>query len=317
MGKAYYRGVERRCFMKQRIFAVMGASGHIGHAIVEDLLKRGHIVRAIGRSEEKLRPLMLKGAEGVCLNFEDAGALSNAFTDAYAVFTMIPPSSSEKNYGDYQDRVGDAICQAIKRSGTKHVVNLSSIGADLDEGTGPIKGLHRLEKRLDALEGLDFLVHLRPDFFMENVENYIPMIKSKGVFMSPYDENLPIAMVATRDIGWKAADFLDSTAPLGHLVFEFIGPKDVTMNHVAEVFGVVFDHPGLKYQQISMDDARKGMLASGMSPDLVDLLIEMYEGFNSGLIVATEELKPTHRGITTFEEYAHMLAHKLFSLVRE
>ena len=123
-------------------------------------------------------------------------------------------------------------------------------------------------------------------------------------------------MVATRDIGWKAADFMDSTAPLGHMVFDFAGPKEVSMNQVVEVFGMAFDHPDLWYDEITYDQARKDMLASGMKPDFVNLLLEMYEGFNSGRIIPSQELKASHRGTTTLEEYAQMLAHKLFTTVR-
>ncbi len=292
----------------------MGATGHIGHAIVEELLKRGHIVRAIGRSEEKLHHLEQKGAEVYSINFDDSKALADCFKDCYAVFTMIPPAISEKNYASYQDKVTNAIWWAIDNSGIKRVVNLSSIGADLDKGTGLIKGLHRLEEKLNTLKNLDVLVHLRPDFFMENLDNSLATIKDRGIIYGPLDRDLPIPMVATRDIGWKAADFLDSTAPLGHIVFEFVGPKEVTMNHVAEVLAWAFDHPNLTYEQISMDQFKTWLLDHGMQPDTVDLMVEMYESFNSGLIVPSEEIKATHRGITSFEEYAQMIAHKMFSL---
>ncbi len=302
--------------MKQRIFAVMGATGHIGHTVVDDLIKRGHIVRAIGRNEEKLEHLAKIGAETLSLDFEDASSLKNAFKDCYAVFTMIPPATGQEQYGEYQEAIGEVIWEAITKSKVKRVVNLSSIGADLSSGTGPIRGLHLLENKLNTIDGLDLLIHLRPGFFMENIESFLPQIKSRGIIMSPIDEYLPIAMIATRDIGWKAADFLDSTAPLGHMVFEFIGPKNVTMQHVVEVLSEIFDHPELQYQQISLDEARKGMLVSAMPEETVDMMIEMYEGFNSGLIAPTEDLSDTHRGITSFEEYAQMLAHKHFSLVR-
>ncbi len=301
--------------MRQKIFAVMGATGHIGRVIVEDLLKRGHKVRALGRNEGKLLQLEHKGAEVIHLDFDDPVALTEAFKDVWALFSMIPPSYTEQSFGDYQDRVSIAICKSLKDSGCKRVVNLSSVGGELADKTGPIKGLHRHEERLNQLENLDLLVHLRPGFFMENLEKYLPMIKSEGVIRSPIDQYLPIAMVATRDIGWKAADFLDSTAPLGHMVFDFMGPKDVTMEHVTEVFAGTFDHPSLWYQQLSMDEAREEMQVQGMQPDLIELMIEMYEGFNSGLIVPTQEIKATHRGITTLEEYAQMVAHKLFSFV--
>ncbi len=303
--------------MKQKIFAVMGATGHIGRVIVEELLKRGHIVRAIGRNEGKLYQLELKGADTYSINYDDSKALTEAFRDTFAIFSLLPPAYTEKNYSAFQETVSKAICTAVSDSECRRVINLSSIGADLDAGTGPIIGLHNHEKKLNNISSLETLIHLRPDFFMENLEKYLPMIKNAGVIQAPIDQNLPIAMIATRDIGWKAADFMDSTAPFGNLVFEFIGPKNITMNYVAEIFGQVFDHPELWYDEISMNVAREEMLGSGMQPEITDLMIEMYEGFNSGLIVPSQEIKPTHRGITTLDEYAHMLAHKLFSYVRK
>jgi len=301
--------------MKQRIFAVMGATGHIGHQIVQDLLKRGHIVRAIGRSEEKLEELAHRGAEAISLDFEDADALWHAFEGCYAIFSMIPPASSQEHFAKYQERVGEAIWQAVTKSGVKRVVNLSSIGADLDAGTGLIRGLHLLENRLTSIEGLELCVQLRPSFFMENIENFLPMISS-GIIMSPLDEYLPMAMIATRDIGWKAADLLDSTAPLGYIVYELVGPRNVTMQQATQVLAQAFDHPGLSYKQLSMQEAKKWMLSSGQPVETVEMMLEMYEGLNSGLVTPIEELENAHRGVTTFEEYAQWLAHKHFSVAR-
>ncbi len=295
--------------MSQKIFAIMGATGHVGHVIVEDLLKRGHQVRALGRDEKKLQHLLGKGAEIWFLNFDDVDVLTDSFKDTYAIFSMLPPARNT-NYAAYQDRVSDAICKAIKNANVNRVVNLSSVGANLAEGTGPVKGLYRHEKRLDALKSFASLVHLRPNYFMENLNDFIPMIQNQGVIRSCMDENLPIPMVATRDIGWKASDFLDSSAPQPHLVFDFAGPKEVTMHYVAELFAQAFDHPDLRYEQISYDAEKQILLNAGLLPDTVDLLIEMYKGFNSGLFKPTQELKPSHHGMTTLEEYIQMLAHK-------
>src|SRR5262249_37984387 len=141
----------------------------VGHVICEDLLRRGHIVRALGRDEKKLHQLELKGALPVQLNFDDVDKLSEAFKDAYAVFSFIAPALNEENYSSYQDRESQAIVKALQNANVKRIVNLSSIGADLTEGTGPIIGLCRHERRLDALPNLLSLVHLRASYFMENL----------------------------------------------------------------------------------------------------------------------------------------------------
>src|SRR5689334_12847098 len=112
--------------MRQKIFAIMGATGHIGHVIVEDLLKRGHIVRALGRDERKLHDLELKGAIPVLVNVDDPDPLTEAFTDAYAVASLIPPASNQEDYQRIHDQVSEDIWWAIKTAGVTKVVNLSS-----------------------------------------------------------------------------------------------------------------------------------------------------------------------------------------------
>lgn len=49
----------------------------------------------------------------------------------------------------------------------RYIVALSSLGADLREGTGPIAGLHAQEERLKRLEGINVLL-LRPVSFFED-----------------------------------------------------------------------------------------------------------------------------------------------------
>ena len=44
------------------MFVVLGATGNTGRATAESLLSKGHKVRAVGRSAERLEALVLKGA---------------------------------------------------------------------------------------------------------------------------------------------------------------------------------------------------------------------------------------------------------------
>ena len=60
------------------------------------------------------------------------------------------------------------------------VVTLSSVGADLPTGTGPILGLRAMEERFNQIPGIH-IVHLRPGYFLENVLPNIGLIKSAGI----------------------------------------------------------------------------------------------------------------------------------------
>jgi uncharacterized protein YbjT (DUF2867 family) len=296
--------------MKDKTFAVMGATGHIGHVICEDLLKRGHLVRAIGRDVEKLRKLDQKGASLIFTEVDDLDMLTKAFKDCYAVFCLLPPAIHENDYRVYQNCISETIARALSNAEVERVVNLSSLGAHLSEGTGPISGLYAHEQRLNQLKDLKTLIHLRPSFFMENPNQYLPMIFSQNQIASPFYPTLAIPMVATRDIGWKAADFLDSTAEFPHLEFEFVGPQEVTMQDVVAGFSECLKIAEISYRQISYDEARNWAIQQGMSGSIADMYVEMYRAFNNELIVPTRDLHLTHHGVTTLSAYLQHLVHK-------
>ena len=131
--------------MQSNFITVMGATGHTGRKITEALLKAGEKVRALGRSEEKLAELKKAGAEVFAGDTNYAAFLTKAFRGADAVYTLLPTDRRASDYRADQDRQGEAIVKAIRESGVRCVLALSSLGADLSEGTGVIAGLHAQE----------------------------------------------------------------------------------------------------------------------------------------------------------------------------
>jgi len=287
--------------MSKRVIAVLGATGHIGTVLTEELLRKGHEVRAVGRDQAKLSALAAKGAQTKTAAFDDAATLTDAFRGAEAAFTMIPPSYGEENFSAWQDRAGQAIVEAVKKSGLKNVVDLSSVGAQHPSGTGPIAGLHRQEKRLEGVAGLNVL-HLRAAYFMENHCWAIPTIKTANVSGSPIECELRFSQVATEDIGRKLAECLDRLDFKGRRVLEFGGPKELTMVEATKVLGLAIGKPGLRYVEFPYEEAEKAMAGSGMKPATARLLVEMYRGFNEGLVKPEGPL--TERGSIPIEDFA-------------
>jgi hypothetical protein len=162
------------------MYVITGATGNIGSKAVDLLLDRGEKVRVIGRDASRLQRFVDKGAEAATGNLKDWGFLSRAFTGATTVFSMIPPNYTAADFRAYQNEIGTSIANALKNSGVSHVVNLSSQGAEFSEGTGPIKGLHDQEERLNGISGLHVL-HLRPTYFMENLLMNIPVLSKTSL----------------------------------------------------------------------------------------------------------------------------------------
>ena len=293
--------------MASRFYVIMGGTGHIGYALTLDLLKRGHKIKAVGRESRKLNELKTQGAEIVSLeDFTQEIALTEAFKGADAIFSFIPPGYNTGDYSVYEDQVGEAIKTAIQQNDIHYVLNLSSIGAELPQG-GPISGLYRHEQRLNSLADVNVL-HLRPSTFMENLLWSIHFIKHTGFLGLPIRDNLPVAMIATKDIGMKAAELLDSLDFKGHTQFDLVGPRDLTMKEVTKVLGNAINKPDLKYAQIPYVDAEKGLIASGLGTNSAKSMIELYRAINEELIKPTQDMTSEHRGKTTIEEFAKTFA---------
>jgi uncharacterized protein YbjT (DUF2867 family) len=264
-------------------------------------------VRALGRDSHKLQELKAKGAEIFSGDFTDTRLLTKAFQGCHAIFSFIPPGYTADDMEVLRDKTAEATIQAIAKAKVSHILNLSALGAHLSSNTGPIKELHRQEERLSLIPNLNVL-HFRPSFFMENLFWTFPSIKSSGNISMSLKGDLPIPMIATQDIALKAAELLDALKFTGSTVFEFVGPKEITMIEATKIIGKAIGKSDLKYVQLSYEQDEKRIIDSGMKHQLAKLMEEMWRAFNEGKIVPTQKLTADHRGKTTLEEFSKEIA---------
>src|SRR6185369_354905 len=264
------------------MYAITGATGNIGSKAAEILLARGEKVRVIGRDAARLRTFVNKGAEAFVGDLKDTAFLKGAFRGADAVFAMIPPNYTAANFRGYQNEIGTSIADAIIGAGVKYVVNLSSQGAELSVGTGPILGLHDQEVRLNGLAGVNVL-HLRCTYFMENLLMNIPLINEKGFAGSAVRGDQEFAMIATKDIAARVAGHLVKRDFNGKAIKDLLGQRDLSLEEAIGVIGYWIGWHDLKYVQFPYDEAAKGLVAAGMSPDASRVFIEMSAALNNGV----------------------------------
>ncbi len=286
---------------------ITGASGNIGSRIAHQLLAAGQKVRAIGRSAERLKALADKGAEIFVGTVEDAGAMTEAFSQARSAFLMIPPNHAAEQFRAYQHKVSESYLSALTGSTLTHVVNLSSIGAELGRGAGPIDGLHDHEQRLNKLSDIN-LLHLRPAFFMENLYFGIALIKQMGANGGANNPEVSLPMVATEDIAWEAAERLTRLDFQGHSIKELLGPRDVSMTEASRIVGAAIGKPDLRYVQFTYEDAEKAMTGMGMSKDVAHQMIELTQSLNEGRIKSTQGRSGETSTRTALEDFAKSFA---------
>jgi len=285
------------------MYAITGATGNTGTVIAEKLLAAGQKVRVIGRSAERLQPLVAKGAEAFTGSLDDVATMPRAFPGARAVYAMIPPDMKTADYRADQDRISAALAAAIEKAAVPYVVSLSSFGADKPDKTGPIAGLHNLEEKLNGIANLNAL-HLRPGYFMENLLPQVGVIRSMGMMAGPLKADTALPLIATRDIGEAAAAALSALKFSGKSTHELQGARDVTMKEAASILGQAIGKPTLSYTSAPAMMLKPAMMAMGISGNMVDLLLEMSGAIDGGRVVALEKRGPQNTTPTTIEWFA-------------
>jgi len=281
------------------MYAVTGVTGNTGSEVARALLERGKKVRVLVRSAEKGREWAERGAEVREVDLADPRSVADALYGAAAAYLLNPPDLSAVDFLGAQQRLTDAIAEGVEASGVGHLVFLSSVGAHLPGGTGPIRSASYAETRLrGAAAGVTFL---RPAYF---VTNWAPMIEqavATGVLPSVLPEDLAIPMVTARDIGHAAADaLLDPTA--GVRVIELAGREDRSPKDVA---GVLAEQLGRSVQVQPIPLAAVGPMviaALGASESAARLYTEMVSAMVGGGLTFQGAGHRLVRGEEPFEE---------------
>jgi uncharacterized protein YbjT (DUF2867 family) len=279
-------------------YVILGATGNTGSIIADFLLSKGKKVRVVGRDAARLQRFVRKGAEAFTADLSDAAALTKAFSGAGAAYLMLPPITSRED----QERESDAIANAAKDSGLRYAVHLSSFGAHVPQGTGPVTGLHTSEQKLNAIGGLNVL-HLRAGYFMENNLTAIDMIRGMGIFGHVLLPDLKLPMIATRDIGDYARPRLLNLDFSGKQTRELLGERDLSMAEATAVIARGIGKPELRYEQLTYDQLRQALTQMGFSPKKAAVYIEMFTSVNTGVLAAQEPRSRDNTTPTSFEQF--------------
>jgi uncharacterized protein YbjT (DUF2867 family) len=279
-------------------YVILGASGNTGSIVANSLLSNGKKVRVVGRDVERLQRFVRKGAVAFTAESSDAAALTKAFRGAHAAYLLLPPITSRED----QERESDAITRAVNESGLPYAVHLSSYGAHVPQGTGPVAGLHSSEQKLNAINGVNVL-HLRAAYFMENNLAAIGMIQGQGIFGHALLPNLKMPMIATRDVGDYAARRLLDLDFSGNQTHELLGQRDLSMTEATAAIARGIGKPDLRYQQFPYDQMQQALTQMGMPSKKAAVYIEMFQAINAEVLAALEPRSPENPTPTSFETF--------------
>jgi uncharacterized protein YbjT (DUF2867 family) len=261
------------------MYVIAGVTGHTGRVVADTLLAQGEKVRVIVRDAKQGEPWKQKGAEVAVAQLGDAAAMTKALTGAKGTYLLLPPRFDVEDMIAAQRPVADALAEAVRKSGVPHVVFLSSFGAELNDGTGPIQSLHYAERTLGAAS--KNITLLRAAYFIENFAAVLPATQG-GVLPTFMTADRRIPMIATADIGRVAAELLLEPATNTRVV-ELASLRDWSPNDVAGELSRILGRT-ITAQFAPIDGVVPTFTGMGMTRGLAELYREMIDAINKGIV---------------------------------
>jgi uncharacterized protein YbjT (DUF2867 family) len=211
---------------------VVGATGRVGGAAVENLLEEGFEVRALVRQPEKGERLSAMGAELAVGDATTPATLEDAVRGCSSIFSALAAGPDRGASEDVEYRGNMNLLSAARSAGVGHFVYSSVRLADHPQAqkVGAFREKARFEKELLDAENVSSTILLRPAILMETLDI---MIQGPVAFV-PGRQRRPVSLIAARDIARAAVRAIQRDI-LGR--YELAGPETVTFDEAFHRLG--------------------------------------------------------------------------------
>jgi NAD(P)H dehydrogenase (quinone) len=247
---------------------VSGASGHLGKAVVSELLQRagGHEVVAITRTPETVSgPAQRRFGD---YNRPESLAESYAGLDRLLIIpTLEPTKRAAQNVA--------AIDAAVKAS-VKHIVFMSTAGAQKEEEPALGASYWRGEQHLIATAPSWTI--LRMNYYAEGLVQQAQASLDQGV-LTGLAENR-VAFVARGDVAAAAAGILSGDGHAG-AIYNATGPERLSGAQRAALIAEITGRP-LAFLVITEEKLRAGLTRAGLPVEVVNIVISIQASFVAG-----------------------------------
>ncbi len=289
-------------------YVITGSLGNISKPLTEKLIMAGHEVTVITSKQSNRPAIEAIGASAAVGSVEDIAFLQQAFAGADAVYTMVPPNLGATNWKEWIGQIGKNYAAAIVENNIPYVVNLSSIGAHLPDGCGPVSGLYKVEQALNNLSGVH-IRHLRPAYFFDNLLANTGMVKHMNIIGGNFGgSDTEIVLVDTSDIAEVAFEELSTLSFSGHSI-RYIAGDVRTTGEIAAVLGAAIDKPSLPWVAFTDEQSVAGMQQAGLSEEIAKNYAEIGSSLRTGRM--GEDYKkhiPSIFGKVKLEDFAEKFA---------
>lgn len=274
---------------------IMGGTGHVGSAAVDALLARGEAVRLVTRSAGKASVWQAKGAEVAEADVDDVSSLRAVFRGATRALLLNPPADPATDTDAVERGTIAHILAALGGSRLQKIVAVSTSGARPGHHIGDLGTLWDLEEGL-RLQPIPAAIN-RGAYYMSNWDGMLDVVRDSGKLPTMFPADLPIPMIAPRDLGEFAATRLLSN--LGDTGIRYAeGPARYSPADVAQAFSKALARP-VDVEVIPRDQWTAAFLSFGFSQEAA----QSYAGMTA-LCVDEGFDMPTDawRGTTSIDE---------------
>ena len=288
---------------------ITGSLGNIGRVLIEKLVANGHEVKVVSSNLERIQEIEKMKAIPLIGSIEDYEFINKSFQGSDAVYLMIPPSFKAIDEKQYIKRIGEQYAKAISKNRIKYVINLSSIGAHIPNGSGAAGARYYVEQQLNALENVNVL-HQRPGMFMTNFYGAIGMIKHQKKMGNNFDGTVNLTLTHPRDIANAAFNTLHNLSFSGKQI-QYIVSDEKTGFEIAKTLGDAVGKSDVNWVTFSDDELLHAMIQNGFPEPMVKIyMVEIGVAFRDGGIMMEDynKHKSEAKGGTTLQDFAQEFA---------
>ncbi|HLP49989.1 MAG TPA: NAD(P)H-binding protein [Chitinophagales bacterium] len=289
-------------------YVLTGSIGHISKPLAKSLIAAGHQVKIITSKPDRKAEIEKLGANALVGSVEDQNFVTSAFAGADAVYLMVPPNFAAPNLSAFQHKVSDVYAAAVQQSGVKQVLVLSSIGAHMKKGAGPVDGVAYLEDKISALKDVN-AVFLRPSYFYYNLLNQANIIKHAGIVTSTQPADYKLILTHPNDIAEAAAARLLALDFKGTQV-QYIASDDTnSWQQITDTLTGAINKQGVPYVQSTDEQSEQAMLQAGVPATFAEAYKTMGQALRSGEMQADYwNNKPAQTGKVKLADFAREFA---------
>lgn len=261
-------------------YIITGSLGNISLPVTKNLVNAGHDVTVISSTANKKSEIEALGANAAIGSATDVAFLKNTFKNADIAYLMVPSSFAIEDYEKFQLEVADSYIEALTGSSIKYVVLLSSIGAHLRQGAGPIDAIGYLEEKLLGLPGIQSNF-LRPSYFFNNLFSQAGLIEHAGIAGSNFgDSDEKLVLTDTDDIAVVATEALLNRPAENKITY--IASDERHPSEIASILGKAVGKENIPWITFTDEQALEGMRGAGLNENFAGLYVEMGQALRNG-----------------------------------